>query len=247
MKYIMKDGAFYNKEANETVATLTGTLAGIRTLENNGQNKLQIGLKRQDDEGQDVVDTLTLRLYREPALKILRAMFSIMEIISGKVFTISLEKRDGREALLSVSADGEVISPRNCGEAFAYEERIFIDKAVRVLKNCIEFAKTVLVYSNADRNYPDDGNVEAVCDYIREMRRLGRTGELNVKKTTFSIPAAARGYLKALYDLQSTRAFRFTDNPAEIDAIWTAFTEDLPENTSEMTDGSAGEGHEEEC
>lgn len=237
-KYIMKDGAFFNKEANESVATITGTLAGIRVIENeDGNKKLQLDFKHENEGGETVIDTLTLRLYREPALKVLRALFGILEILGGKVITLSMEQREGRQALLTVSADGETLSPRNCGESFAYEERIFIDKAVRIIKAVLGYSKTVLVYSNADKDYPQGGDeIEAITTYIRELRSLGRTGELNVKKVTFNVASAAKGYLQALRDLQPTRAFRVFVDEEAINAIWTAFTEELPETpSSEMT------------
>lgn len=248
-KFIMSKGQFLDKEHNETVSSIRGTLAGIRTLTpEDGAMKLQLDLKDESNE-EPVINTLTLGLYADPALKILRCLYGIAEIISGKVITISLEEREGRGALISVYADDEALPACGAVEAYAYDKKLFTDKTFGILKRCLEFSRPVLVYANADGVYPanDEGDtdVEAVCSYIREMRRLGRSGELTVKKNNFTIPAAAKGYIKALNDLRNTCAFRFFDDEESVDAIWAAFTEELPAEPNAET-GAVAVGDEEE-
>lgn len=244
-KYILKDGLFLNKADNETVNSISGKLVGIRTLSpEDSAKKLQLDFKEEADDGQETVHTLTLSLYNDPALKILRCLYGIAEIIADKVVTISMEEREGQKSLLHVSADGEELPVLGYVEQYAYDRRLFTDKTYGVLKRCLEFSQRILVYANADGVYPSDYSgaldIDEVCSYIREMRRLGRTGELTVKKTSFTIPAAAKGYLKALGDLSGTRAFRYTCDEAEIDRIWGAYTEELPEQP-DATNGLSGD------
>ena len=234
MKYIMKDGKFFCKEENATTTTLTGTLAGLRVLNpDDAPRKLQLDLKKDDDS----VDTLTLRLIGDPALKILRCLYGIAEIIAGKVITIDLVEREGHSALINVSADGEALTPCGYVEAYAYDKIFFTDKCLEVLQRCFSFRHDVLVYANVDKNYPeDDGDIHAIVDYIRELRRNGRSGELTVKKTSFTQPGTAKGYMKALSDVPQSGFRVFTDAEA-IEAIWAAFTEELeaPEAPDEPT------------
>lgn len=233
-KYIMRNGLFLDNETQETTSSITGVLVGIRQVKpDDDRVKLEIDLRTTTDEGETVTNTLRLQCYKEPALKILRSLYQVYEIIAEKVITISMEAREGRSSLMRVSADGELLPPSTLGEAFAYEERAFIDRAVALLRKSLEFKQTVLVYSNADKQYSDGFDTEAICQYIRELRRSGRTGELRLEKTTFTNASAARGYLKALHDLAPTRSFRCTDNAEAIAAVMAAFTEDLPEESAE--------------
>jgi len=240
-KFIMKDGKFVAKEEQITVNAISGTLAGVRVfVPEQGKPKLQLDLK----DGENV-NTLSLRLYADPALNILRCLYGIAEIIADKVLTISLEEREGHDSFIHVSADGEEL-PR-CGEveAYAYDRKLFTDKCYGVLKRCFDFKKAVLVYANADGIYPATcEDVQAVVDYIHEMRRLGRSGELTVKKTVFTNPGAAKGYLKALRDLGTVRGFRVFYDEEAIEAIWTAYTDELPADSSASS--AAGDPNDEE-
>ena len=236
MKYIMKDGMFVCKDNEQPITTnsISGKLVAIRTLEpESAPKKLQMDFKGEDDAGNEVVSTLSLRLYADPAIKILQCLYGIADIIADKVITINLEPREGHSALIVVLADNEVLP--TCGFVHAYSESkvLFTDMAVETLKRVFNFRKDFLVYANADGVYPtsvDGGlDVDAVRNYILELRRLGRSGELTVKKTSFTSPAAAKGYIKALADIGGCRGFRWTGNAEEIEAIWDAFTSELPE------------------
>lgn len=231
-KYIMSAGKFVNKADNEEVTSISGTLEGLRVLTpEDGPMKLQMDFKDAQSGDEPLISTLTLRLYADPALKILRCLYGIAEIIAGKRITIALEPREGHSALINVYADDEALPACGSVEAYAYDKKLFTDKTLGVLKRCMEFSRTVLLYVNADGVYPANENggldINAACAYIREMRRLGRTGELTVKKHTFTIPAAAKGYIRALNDLRNVSAFRFLEDEESVDAIWEAFTGDL--------------------
>lgn len=243
-KFIMKDGKFLNKEANATTTTLTGTLAGIRVLEpEEGSKKLQLDFKSEED-GQEVVNTLNLRLYADPAIKILQCLYGIADIIIGKVITIRLEEREGHGSLIHVLADNETLAACGFVTAYASDKMLFTDKAVAMLKRCFDFRKDVLVYVNADKVYPTlaDGSmdVQAVCGFIRDIRRSGRSGELTVTKTGFVNPASARGYIKALNDLRHNGGFMFTLDPEAISEIWEAYTAPLDETPAGEGDAAPG-------
>jgi len=241
MKFIMEDGKFLCKEENITNSTLTGTLIGIRVLTSeDGPKKLQLDFRKDEDN----VDTLTLKLYADPALKILRCLYGVAEIIHNMIITIELVPREGRSSLIKVSADGENLDPCGRVDDYANDKMFFTDKCVKILKYCLSFCHTVLVYANTDKNYPDGNNIQAITDYIRELRRNGRTNELTVKKTVLCLPSAAKGYMKAIRDVPQS-GFRVFTEPQAIDAIWKAFTEELeaPETLEDPT--TVGDGDRE--
>lgn len=247
MKYSMNNGQFVCKEGEQPIVTntISGKLAAIRTLEPEvGPKKLQLDLKSQNEDGQEEVNTLTVRLYADAACKILQCLYGIVDIIADKVITISLEAREGHSALIVVMADNEILPA--CGfvhTGFIESKILFIDVAVDALKRMFSFRKDVLVYTNADGVYPKDDygriNITEVCDYIRELRSLGRGGELTVRKTSFTNPAAAKGYMKAISDISAIRGFYFTVDADEIEAIMEAYTCELPEETAPDNNGGA--------
>ena len=252
MKFTLSNGKFVCKENADApiiLTAITGILVGLRIIRPEGQKaKVQLDLKDVDENGESVVRTLNLRLYGNPAFKVLRSLYGIAEILADKKITISAETPDGYDsAVITVYADNERLPV--CGDintSFSGEMVMMIDRAVATLSRCFEFRKNVLVYANADGVYSGFGlDTTAVVDYIRDLRRSGRSGELTVVKTAFTNPATAKGYLKALRDLSATRAFRYTDNDTDIDAIWSAYTEELPETPADGTDaGSAADDDE---
>lgn len=232
MKYIMSNGTFKCKENEETVNAISGKLVGIRSVTSESGNE-SVQLDLAEGEGDEtVVRTLSLKKYGDASLKVLRSLYGIAEIIIGKVLTISLEPRDGRSALITVSADGEVLVPCGSVEPYAYDKKLLTDKVLVVLKRCFDFKVTVLVYANQDGSYPTnyDGefDVEAAAGYIRELRRAGRESEITLKKTTFNSSAAANGYLKALKDLAPVKTFMVIRNDVDIETLIDAFNEELP-------------------
>ena len=251
MKYIISNGMFVCKDNEQPVTTnsISGTLVGFRVIApENGSEKVQIDLKDTDDEGVEQVNTLTLRKYGDASLKILRCLFGIAEIISGKVLTISLEEREGHSALIHVGADSEELPAAGCVEPYAYDKKLLTDKIIGVLKRCLEFKRTILVYTNADKVYPEtidgDLDVTASAAYIKDLRRSGRSGEILLTKTTFTQPTTANGYEKALRDLASTRAFRVVKDEADIDRLWAAYTDELEENDGSEPVPVDDSGHE---
>lgn len=230
MKYIMSNGAFVCRENNnEVVSSISGKIIGFRTVTPDGESeKVQIDLAEGDGDDA-VVRTLNLKKYGDASLKILRCLFGIAEIIRDKVITISLEEREGHSALISVSADGELLTPCGSVEPYAYDKKLLTDKTILVLKRCFDFKKTILVYANRDNVLDDfDDNVESVAEYILDLRRSGRENELTVKKVTFTSVSGANAYLKALRDLQGVAPFRYTCDEDAIALIWEAFTKELP-------------------
>lgn len=239
MKYIMSNGAFVCRENNNEVASsISGKIIGFRTVTPDGESeKVQIDLAEGDDA---VVRTLNLKKYGDASLKILRCLFGIAEIIRDKVITISLEEREGHSALISVSADGELLTPCGSVEPYAYDKKLLTDKIILVLKRCFDFKKTILVYANRDNVLDDfDENVERVAEYILDLRRSGRENELTVKKVTFTSVSGANAYLKALRDLYSVSAFRYTCDEDEVAIIWEAFTKEIPVEESSSLSGEA--------
>lgn len=233
MKYIMKNGSFVCKENNnETVNAISGTIVGLRTVKpEEGSEAIQIDLK--EGEGEDaVVRTLSILKYGDASLKILRCLFGIAEIIIGKVITISLEEREGHKALITISADGEVLPACGTVEPYAYDKKLLTDKILVVLKRCFEYKTVILVYGNKDGFYPvdeyDEFDFVQSANYIRDLRRAGRAAELTLKKTVFNNASATKGYLKALGDLSGVANFKIIHDEDGINTLMEAFTEDLP-------------------
>lgn len=256
MKFVMSNGKFVCKDDAQNpivLDALTGIIAGIRIIQtqNDGKKKLQIDLKDVAEDGETpVVRTLNLKLYGNPAFRLLRSLYGIAEILADKKITIASEEISGEDGtILRVYADGEQLPI--CGSIltdYTGELVMMTDQALMTLERTFGFRKDILVFANKDNFYPGAGDamdVDAVCAYIRDLRRSGRSGELTVVKTAFTMPATAKGYLKALRDLSATRAFRYTDHPAAIQAIWDAYTGEIPENPAEGADPAAVE--DEEC
>ena len=241
MKYIMSNGQFVgrNNEGDERVSVMEiiGVITGFRILAPEGApEKVQIDLTNNDGE----VSTLTLKKYGDAAFKILRALFGVSDVIPGKVVTIALEPREGRSALIVVSADGEVLWTAGPDCPYEAEKRLLTDHIVNVLKRSLTFEAEFLVYHNDDGVYPENGvgelDAAQVSEYIRDLRRNGRQVELKVVKTAFGNAAAARAYRKALQDLYGADApFRFTSDRESVAVIWDAYSGPMPEEAAPAT------------
>ena len=242
MKYIMSHGAFVCRETGEEIASITGKLTGIRIVTpENGADKLQLDFSSEGENEQPVVKTLSLKKYGDASLKILRCLFGVVEILHDKVFTIELEAREGKSALIKVSADGESIPVFAYVEPFAADQMRFIDKAISALVCSMEFSADFLIITNDDGFYPlDEGgdlDAQALGDYIINLRRTGRQGELKVIKTGFTTLPGARAYQKALTDIGGVH---YTTNSEKISLLWLAYAGPLPEMAAPAAPGTTG-------
>lgn len=245
MKYKMH-GLFVSLEDESKTNTLKGKLVGFRVITpDDGPQKIQIDLKTAAEDGTEKVDTLVILRYGDASLKILRCLLGVAEVITGKELSFVMEERENRGSLIHVLADGEELVPMGSPCPYSYEKNLMTDKIVDVLKNVFNFRFAVAVYVNEDKVYPENewGNldVDVAAEYIKDLRRSGRSGEIHLTKTVFSSPAAANGYKKALADLSSASSFRVLYDEASIETLMEAYTCEI-EAASEMS--SEGERSE---
>ena len=234
MKYIIKDGAFVAKENGEETNTISGKLTAIHVVKpEEGSEKLQFDLTDESAEEGPVVRTVVVRKVGDAALKILRCLYGIADIVAGKTITLELEPREGKSALINVSADGEPLYPAGVIEPFAADKKLFIDKAVSTLLWAFKFRLDVVVFANDDNHLPDTAGETAA--YIREMRAAGRSEEIHLVKTSFTNQKAANGYLKALRDIG--KGFTSWRDEQDIAAIMEAWEGPLGQDGDSVPDG----------
>ena len=231
MKFIMSKGMFVCRENDDQLNTLTGKITGIRVIApEDAPEKLQIDFTETLENEQSTVRTLSLKKYGDASLKILRCLFGIAEIMHNKTVSIELEAREGRSALIKVSADGEQLAPLGSDSGYNIDRNLIIDKALVVLKACLEFGADFLIIRNDDGFYPTDesGDLDemAIAGYVTDLRRTGRQGELKIVKTGFTSLAGANAYKKALTDIGGVH---YTTNPHKVAVIWDAYAGPLPE------------------
>lgn len=239
----MSKGAFKCKDTDETTNTISGKLVGLRVIApEEGAEKIQLDL--QDDSGEEpVINTLSILHYGDASTKILRCLYGIAEIIRDKVLTFTLEAREGHSSLITVSADGEILTPCGTVEPYAYDKKLVTDKCLVVLKGAFNFKFPVLVFANDDKF---TGNASEVADYIRDLKSAGRGNELTVVKTVFTSISGANGYMKAISDLAATRSFQCFRDEEDIDLIWDAFNEEAPAEAAEATTSASEEDDNQE-
>lgn len=237
-KFIIRGGQIVNKETNEAVESISGKLVAVRVIKpEDSPERLQIDLS--DGEA---TSTLTVRKAGDVSMKILRCLYGIVDVMGDKVITVSTEAREGRSSLINLDADGERLAPMGVPGEFENVRKVLIDKILASLTRSLDYKQPVLVYSNADKVYPSTGDqsndAEQIADYIRDLRRSGRVGEITVKKTVFSNEKSALAYWKALRDVESFSNMRIFSDPEAIETISQAYTAPL-ESPSE---GDAPEG-----
>lgn len=246
MKYIMSKGEFVCRENDDHRTSLTGKITGIRVITpEDAPDKVQIDLTETLENEETVVRTLSLKKYGDASLKILRCLFGIAEIMHGKTVTIEMEAREGRSALIKLSADGEQLIPLGSDSGYNIDRNLTIDKCLATLKACFEFAADFLVIKNDDNFYPttDAGDLDevAMAGYITDLRRSGRQGELRVIKNGFTSIAGAKAYKKALTDIGGVH---YTTDPHKVAVIWDAFAGPLPEEAQPLSGGEMTDDEE---
>lgn len=234
MKYVISNGMFVAKNTNETVEpvnVISGKITGIRVVPIEDSPEV-VQLDLTEGAGDEAVTkTVQFKKYGDLGLKVLRCLFGIAEIMAGKTITLELVPREGRSALMKVSADGEALTPMGTVEPYAYDKKLITDKVLSVLMRCFNFRCDVLVFANKENAVL--GTVEEIADYIRTLRRSGRQDEITVKKTGFTSISAANGYKKALADLGDVASFKVFGDEDSVNAIWEAYTEELPSDSPE--------------
>ena len=233
MMYIIKNGAFLSKEDGSTVSSLTGVIAGIRSISNENGESIQIDLASTGEDGQPKTDTISVRKFGDASLKILRCLFGVADILIGKELTFSLQTREGMGALITVSADGELLAPEVPVEPYARDKKAMTIRMLNVLRDIFCYRLDVVIYANKDGFYPKDeyGNFNAAkaAEYIRELRIAGRASEIVCKKISFDNKAAADGFMLAARTISGVSrciVLRADDFAAE--TVYEAWTEELP-------------------
>ena len=232
MKYIIKDGAFLNKEDGSTTSALKGKLAGIRAVtSDSGAESIQFDLAGTDGEGNAVTHTISVRKYGDSSLKILRCLYGIADIIAGKEIEVRIEPREGRSALIVVTADGELLTPAGSCPEYTVEKKALTDRMLSALRTTFGFRLALTVFANKDGYIPTAGgefDAEAAAEYIRELRSAGRGDEIVCKKTVFTSAKAADGYAQAFADLAGKGRCAILPEGDDADLLMEAYTEDIP-------------------
>lgn len=228
MKYSFKNGSIVCKETGETVPSLSGTVAGIRVVNSDsGLELVQIDLKAEGETPE--VNTLIVKKYGDASLKIVRCLYGIVEILAGKVITVTTEAREGKSSLIVVLADGEVLSPVGYVEPYSYERRTLTDKILGSLIRSLTYRRDVLV-AVFDGEGAGVQGAEDVAALIRDLRRSGREDSLKVVKYGFTDERSAAAYLKGIKDAKAFADIHvFANDTEDIDLVWEAFTEPLPQ------------------
>lgn len=247
-KFIIRGGQIVNKDTNENVESISGKLVAVRVIKpEDAPERLQIDLS--DGE---VTSTLTVRKSGDVSMKILRCLYGIVDVMGDKVITVSTEAREGRSSLINLDADGERLAPMGVPGEFENVRKVLIDKILASLTRALGYKQPVLVYSNADKVYPSTGDqsadAEQIADYIRDLRRAGRVGEITVKKTVFTNEKSALAYWKALRDVESFSNMRIFSDAEAIETISQAYTAPLesPASEGDAPEGSAPAAADEE-
>lgn len=236
MKYSFKNGTLVCRETGEAVAEIHGVLSGVRVVESeNGLEFLQVDLKNPTaEEGRDPVATLVMKKYGDSSLKVLRCLYGIVDFISCVVIGVSIAPREGRSGLITVTADGEVLSPIGHVGPYAFERKTLTDKMIVSLKRAARYSREVMVVG-----FPgDEGRgiePEAIPDLIRDLKASGRT-DFSVVKRGFTDEKSANGYLRAVEDIRPygnvivLSGGRDDELMAE---VWAAWNEPVPSTEHE--------------
>ena len=245
MKIKMQNGHFIEVASGEILEALTGKLTSIIVVRPEGLPE-RIQLTLTDGQGDNATQkTLDMKKYGDASLKILRCLYGISEVLLGKTLRMEFEAREGRSALIHISADGEELQPLGSCSPYAYEKNLVIDKILAVLLSSVNYKDTVLVFRNTDGVYPD--SIEDVVGYIRQMKNAGRIDEVTVKKTVFGNAHTANGYRLALTDMFGLNLpFRVYSAPEAVEAIWEAYNAPTEEPVS-VSGEAAAIAPEEEC
>lgn len=233
MKFIMSNGQFVCRENDERLNSISGTITAIRVITpEDAPQKVQIDFTEPGEESEaPVVRTLSLKRYGDASLKVLRCLYGVADILHGMVVTVELTPRTAdTPAKISVSGDGAMLPPLGGNTDFIIEQRALIDLALSVLMRRVNFGVDFLIYKNDDGVYPTDADGDldevAIANYITDLRRTGRQGELTVIKTGFTSLDGAKAYKKALDDIGRVR---YTTNSHKVAIIWDAYAGPLPE------------------
>lgn len=240
MKYSFKNGSLVCKETDQTVPEISGTVSGIRTVNTESGNELvQVDLLKEGGDGQDV-STLVVRKYGDASLKILRCLYGIVDILAGKVITVSTEAREGRSSLINVLADGEMLSPVGHVEPYSYERRTLTDKILASITRAMNFRQDILV-AVFDGEGAGLTSAEEIAGLVTDLRRSGRAESLKVVKHGFTSDKAAVAFLlgvNAVRAFSDVHVFTGEDDAEGIGLIWRAYTEEIqtPQDVTAVAD-----------
>lgn len=239
-KFSFKDGKFVNKETGEAVSSLSGKIAAIEQYAtDSGLQKIRIRFA-SETEGQEG-DSLSFKKVGDAALKIVRCLYGIADIIGQVVITISLEAREGSDKkAISVLADDCVLIPLGRVEPYASEKILLTDRILAVLTRALTWSRAVLVYNETDTAIAPE-SFEEVLESIAAHKRNGTLDAVKIRHTVFNNEHAYNGYVKGIRDSIEGSLARVYEGTAA-DAILEAYNAPLEE-----TEEAPAPGDDDEC
>jgi len=227
--FIMKKGLLLNKETGETTNTISGRIKAINVeTSEEGNPRLVFAF---GDPAAEETPGLKVKLYGDASLKILRCLFGIFDEIGGKEVAISLVPREGEPAQITVTADGETLTPVCHIAPYAIDRMNLTDVILaRLNKSLSRVNIPLLVVHLAEKlDLVDEERPmsEVIAEYIRNARREGRVNDYAAYKHCFASGNMRDGYLTAMREgAVMGRTFWFTTQET-IDQVWLAHVEPL--------------------
>ena len=238
-KFAFKDGKFVNKETGEAVSSLSGKISSIETFAtDSGLQKIRIAFA-PEAEGQEG-NSLSFKKVGDAALKILRCLYGIADIIGQTVITISLEAREGSDKKgINVLADDTVLMPLGRVEPYASEKILLTDSILSVLTRALTWKRSVLVYNETDTAIAPD-SIEEVLESIAAHKRNGTLDAVKINHSVFNNTHAYNGYVKGVKDATEGTLVKVYEGQAA-DVILEAYNAPLDEEAESPVPGDDDE------